>query len=50
VIDTTAIGRPTSPAVAQRGVVSHGTPGVGNGTIATRAAASVAPTGWAVAA
>ncbi|WP_438854574.1 hypothetical protein [Agromyces sp. M3QZ16-3] len=49
-IDTTAPGRPTSPAAPRRGVVSSGTPGIGTGTIAARAAASVAQTAAAVAA
>ncbi|WP_353813787.1 hypothetical protein [Agromyces sp. SYSU T00266] len=49
-IDTTAPGRPTSPADPRRGFVSSGTPSVGTGTTAPRAAASVAPTGRAVAA
>ncbi|MGR0320970.1 hypothetical protein [Agromyces sp. ZXT2-3] len=41
-IDTTAPGRPTSPAVPRQGAVSIGTPGIGTGTIVARAAASVA--------
>ncbi|MUN07208.1 hypothetical protein [Agromyces luteolus] len=49
-IDTTAPGRPTSPAAPRRGAVSTGTPGPALGTSAARAAASVAPTASAVAA
>ncbi|WP_430644911.1 hypothetical protein [Agromyces sp. GXS1127] len=49
-IDTTAPGRPTSPAALRGSAVSIGTPGTGIGTIGARAAASVGSTRRAVAA
>ncbi|MFB9958210.1 hypothetical protein [Agromyces bracchium] len=49
-IDTTAPGRPTSPAAPRRGAVSTGTPGIDSGSFAARAVASVTPTASAVAA
>ncbi|WP_400995287.1 hypothetical protein [Agromyces sp. GXQ0307] len=49
-IDTTATGRPTSPAAPRCGAVSTRTPGIDSGSFAARTAASVASTASAAAA